>query len=466
MENTRIARMGRSLGTIISQSFPRAAHLFKGGNEFCEQFLHSIEYFSSGLWSIMFSSQFYKFAGLSLLSVSNHVTPSLAQSSVSSGLTTSFNALQEWYNTTSGLWNTAGWWNGANILTMLGDYAAVDSSMKGTVESIYTNTYTQAQLYDVQVFKTQQANSQPVSFYSDPLRGLLIPSNINAPAARATTHFTDDFYDDDGWWALAWIQAYDVTGNSTYLEAAEDIYNAMEGGLNTPCSSGGGGIYWGVSSKYVNAIANELFLSVAAHLANRVTGSARQAYLTQALDQWNWFKNSGMINSQNLINDGLTDNCTNNGEETWTYNQGVVLGALVELNKASPDSSYISEAKSIASAAISNLAVNGILHESCEPDCGGDGSQFKGVFMRNLGILNTASPETQYTTFINDNANSILSNDDENGQLSISWAGPFVSPANASTQGSAMDALVAAVTVENGIVSNKRSVRRSMRFGH
>lgn len=90
-----------------------------------------------------------------------------------------------------------------------------------------------------------------------------------------------------------------------------------------------------------------------------------------------------MINGDNLINDGLDINpdgsCTNNGDTAWSYNQGVILGGLVELSRATGDSEYLSEAISIAEAAIEALSENGILHESCEPnDCGGDGPQFKG----------------------------------------------------------------------------------------
>ena len=30
-----------------------------------------------------------------------------------------------------------------------------------------------------------------------------------------------------------------------------------------------------------------------------------------------------MINGDHMINDGLNDSCANNGQPTWTYNQGV-----------------------------------------------------------------------------------------------------------------------------------------------
>jgi len=49
-----------------------------------------------------------------------------------------------------------------------------------------------------------------------------------------------------------------------------------------------------------------------------------------------------MINGQDLINDGLDNaSCQNNGAQTWTYNQGVVLGALVELNRATGDTTLL-----------------------------------------------------------------------------------------------------------------------------
>lgn len=106
-----------------------------------------------------------------------------------------------------------------------------------------------------------------------------------------------------------------------------------------------------------------------------------------------------MINENNLINDGLDINpdgsCSNNGDTTWSYNQGVILGGLVELSKATGDSEYLSEATSIAEAAIAALSEDGILHESCEPnDCGADGSQFKGerihTAYRNIGWVDKA----------------------------------------------------------------------------
>jgi predicted alpha-1,6-mannanase (GH76 family) len=208
-----------------------------------------------------------------------------------------------------------------------------------------------------------------------------------------------------------------------------------------------GGIYWSKVGTYTNAIANELYLKVAASLANRVPAAQKDYYLDVAKTQWAWFSSSGMINGDNLINDGLTADCKNNGMKAWTYNQGVILGALVELSKATGDKSLLTKASTIATAAITQLSRDGVLYEGCEPDCGADGAQFKGVFMRNLRELQLVAPQEAFKNFLLKNADAIWARDRNNkNQLGPTWNGP-VADATASTHSSAMDALVAAVVV-------------------
>src|SRR5262249_52656254 len=144
---------------------------------------------------------------------------------------------------------------------------------------------------------------------------------------------------------------------------------------------------------YQSAISNELFLLLATRLHERTPNdSGPGSYVDWATREWAWFNASGVINAQNLVNDGLTDSCQNNNGTTWTYNQGVIIGGLVELSKITNDPSLLSRAQAIADAAMTKLVDDrGILHEPCEPNCGDDGPQFKGVFMRHLGELARAT---------------------------------------------------------------------------
>jgi len=326
--------------------------------------------------------------------------------------------LQSWYNWSTGLWRTTNWWNAANATTVLVNY----STLSGSTDYLTAveNTFV-----------------------------------INAPRG-----FLNNYYDDEGWWALAWIAAYDWTQNVDYLNMASSIFEDMTGGWDDVCS---GGIWWSKARTYKNAIANELFLSVAAHLANRVTDPDQQArYLSWAELEWQWFSQSGMINSDNLVNDGLNGNCENNHGTTWSYNQGVILGGLVELHRQNPDCSLVRAAQDIASAAMNRLSdENGVFHDRCEPNCGADGVQFKGIFLRNLMALNDAFPDDQYFRFARTNADSIWNQDQgPDYQFGQVWSGPFrADNSAAATQTSALDAIVAAAEMWTPPEFSSESVR-------
>ncbi|RDW87453.1 hypothetical protein BP5796_03147 [Coleophoma crateriformis] len=348
-----------------------------------------------------------------------------------------FIALQTWYNKSSGIWDSTGWWNAANCLTTVGNLAAIDPLVKLITKEVFSNTFVQGQRYQLQMTKSIR-NFTIETCYGDTCAG--------SPPSSLTKGFLNDYYDDEGWWALAWIQAYDITQEPQYLAVAIGIFEDMRRG-SSPC----GGIWWDKARTYVNAIPNELFLSVAAHLANRSTHKAtREYYRKIAIAQWKWFQASGMINAEHLVNDGLTADCRNNHGAIWSYNQGVVLGGLVELSIATQERKYLKAAKRTAEAAIEALSdSDGILHEACEPDCGADGSQFKGIFARNLQKLHQVEPKWLFAEFLARNAASIWKYD-RNGrdQMGLVWSGPSPGSVNASTHSSALDALVAAVVAK------------------
>lgn len=391
--------------------------------------------------------------------------------------------VQDWYNSTDGLWDGTGWWNSANIMTTLADFAALDivDGVTLGLSSVFANTFEAAQGTVHVAVKTQDTNGLWHSTYSGNMDSIAegfvkfaegfadFANFMDALSPRTTDDntyagFINNFYDDEGWWALALLRAYDVTRESEYLTMAESIFADMQGGADsTVC---GGGVWWSKDRTYKNAIANELFLAVAASLANRaLVSSDRDNYRYIAEQQWEWFSASGLINSNGTINDGLTIDatdssiCTNNGQIVFSYNQGVILGALVEFNEAmgGADSTLLPAALSIAQSAIDALSVDGILHDQCEDnggDCGGDAQTFKGIFLRNLHYLYNAVGSTDgafIRTYILDNADSIWANDRDTStnELGLVWSGPYnagTTPTTA-THGSAMDCLVAALAV-------------------
>src|SRR6202034_1207889 len=110
-------------------------------------------------------------------------------------------ALQRWYRPRTGRGRTAGWWNAANALT------AVIGYMQSTADRRY-------------------------------LRGA---ERTFVAAQRRHRDFIVSFYDDNGWWGLAWGAAYDLTRDDRYLAAARTIFANLGTGWGGTC---GGGVAW------------------------------------------------------------------------------------------------------------------------------------------------------------------------------------------------------------------------------
>ena len=310
--------------------------------------------------------------------------------------TTTANVLIDgYYDISTGQFDTL-WWNSAITHTALADLSALlggASEVAGhNIFGFWENLY------------TKHTGSTSVS----------------------NTGFLNPYYDDEGWWALFWIAAYDLTGVSNYLSLAESIAADMHNN-GQAC---GGGIWWSKSNNVVATIENTLLMSVAAHLANRVPGSAAM-YKDWADASWDFLQNSEEYSPTTFLVGGNTDTstCKVTGA-SWipsTYCQGVLIGALVALATAHADGGYIDVAKSVAHVSITNSdfynAQLGTMHEPLGA-FDNDSAQFKGILARNLMILNRQYPDINYLNIITKSADSIWTNArNSNGTIIALWDG-------------------------------------------
>jgi glycosyl hydrolase family 76 len=312
-------------------------------------------------------------------------------------------ALMMRFDRGTGLFDTNGWWTGANALT----------AIIGNIQRSGMNSYRYA-----------------------------IASTYDKQINAAQGQFRNEYLDDTGWWGLAWVAAYDLTGDSRYLNTARADADWMYSYWDTRC---GGGVWWSTARTAKNAIPNSLYIQLNAALSRRIGGDT--VYRQRAQAGWSWFQSTGMLNGENLVNDGVNlSTCRNNGDVTWTYNQGVLINALVELNRLTGDAGALATARRIGDAMTASgyLSPGGILREPNEPDaCGGDGVSFKGAAIRGLGVLNAATGGA-YNTYLQRNAESAYANDrDTLDAYGSHWAGPFRGT-NHGCQHSALDLLNAA----------------------
>jgi predicted alpha-1,6-mannanase (GH76 family) len=282
------------------------------------------------------------------------------------------------------------------------------------------------------------------STYSYIIRQVYLHNILNN-GSQVLTNFTDSFLDDTGWWGMAWLRAYDYTHNATYLQIAEADANYMAGYWDT--GTCGGGVWWTTGEQQKNSVENELYLELNAELHNQVSGDT--TYLQRAEAEWTWFSSTGLINSQNLVNDGLDlSNCQNDhNTQTWTYNQGVVLDGLAQLYKATGNAALLTQASKIATATTSLLATNGVLTEpgTGSQNCGSDDwTAFKGIFIQNLQAYATDANTSSFQSFMTNQKTAITADDTNgDGQSGYFWAGPL-NNIGYGCQASALDAIDAA----------------------
>jgi hypothetical protein len=328
-------------------------------------------------------------------------------------------ALMYSYDPNTAYWDSS-WWNSAVALATVIDYMRQTGDTR--YEWIVDHTFT-----------VDKASFPAGARSSDPIQGDFI--------SQAT--------DDTEWWALAWIDAYDLTHDQKYLNEAVTIATYVNGLWDT--GTCGGGVWWNTSRTYKNAVTNALYVRMTAELHDRISGDT--AWLGRATTAWTWFEHSGLINGSGLVNDGLTSGCANNGQTVWSYNQGLAIGAAVEVYRATGDAADLSQARTLATAALSSpaLVTGGILTESCDStsaDCDDNAKQFKGVFMRYLEDLDSVTGGA-YSSFAATQANAVWNSDrDSLNRLGVRWNGQGSSAhpdtADWRTQASALSALLAA----------------------
>lgn len=314
--------------------------------------------------------------------------------------------LQGYYDQASGLYNGNEWWRGANMLE-----DAIDFSRE-LGDGRYLDT----------IDNTFEKNKE--------------------------SGFINEYYDDEGWWALAWVRAYDLTHDPKYLSMAKAIFDDIKASWDP--NHCGGGVYWKKETEAKTSISNELFIVLAARLHLRTPGdTGPNSYLDWAQRSWAWFEASGLIGANHQVIDGLDfDTCGPGWDAAFTYNQGVILGGLVDLWRATGDGSLLDSATQIADATIElQTTPDGVLIEAeCDPKCGsGDGTTFKGVFARNVAYLYEATALPRYRAFLLRQSDAIWQkNRSAMNQLGLNWQGPF-DQADAARQAAALDAVIGGV---------------------
>ena len=257
--------------------------------------------------------------------------------------------------------------------------------------------------------------------------------------------WTNGFYDDECWMTMALTRAYDLTRNAKYLNQATALYsNIMTGWDTTCCGSSPGGMWWDKAHTQKATAANAGAALAGARLYQR-TGNA--AYLSFAQQVYSyWYAN--MVNPATFQ---VCDHLNPDGSQVWwrfTYNEGLMIGAGIELNEATGNPSYLANANNIAGFMITHELTStpygSVLYDGSNTGCVGDCHEFKGPAYRYLMRLYAKdTTKTQYYNVLKASADALwnVANNSTSTVFSVNWAGPSQSSVDQSQDNAACIAL-------------------------
>lgn len=252
----------------------------------------------------------------------------------------------------------------------------------------------------------------------DPKYLARIEKEYQGTFTRNGNTFLHNWYDDMEWMALAQLRLWDATQEDTYKEQVHIIWEDIKTAWNDHM---GGGLAWKKDQlDYKNTPANAPAAILAFRLYQRFANEDDLVWGKRILD-WNLANLTDPVTG--FVLDGINRLGDKQIDYEWkfTYNQGVMIGALVELYKIEHSQECLVKAEQIAKITKELLVDtnHGIIPYEGEDDCG----LFKGILVRYLYDLMEVHPQlTEIREMILQNAQCVIEKGiNEHGLIGGNW---------------------------------------------
>ena len=334
--------------------------------------------------------------------------------------------------------NTA--WNSAFLVQNSGNtyYANEEKSAGITIAHLYTGALDIAVAEDVyQQTHSQSQRNLIISLLNTFLEDNVMTSAGTMPGNGVNWNY--DGYDDDlGWMTNAVLRGYQYTGVAQYLTVAENNWNIdyNRGWM----ASLGGGVEENVSQGYANpqreALSNDNLVFTGVTLY-QITGDS--TYLTKAENIYAWVRANlfNATNSQNSlgmpgqVNEGIFDSSGAVNPSDNVYNEGSFLTAATALYRITGKQEYYNDAQLVINHVTSEQPILHDNHEAC-------GCQWAYWFTNGLSQFSTvANLWSQYLPYLQNNATIAWSKRNSNNLTWNDWTTQTSDSVTAGSNGGA-----------------------------
>lgn len=193
--------------------------------------------------------------------------------------------------------------------------------------------------------------------------------------------YINDFYDDMGWLGLSTLRAYNFSKDDDQLQIVKTLWQEILTGMN---DIEGRSLAWAKHRRHFkNTPANGPAIILGLRLA-RATNDSK--YRDTAVMLYNWLRSTLVNPLTGMVWDGISPPDKGGLEKAvYTYNQGLFIGAAVEMYQDTREAKYLEDAVKTAKNAMRSNQVSpaGILKAEGQ----GDGGLFKGIFVRYFTLL-------------------------------------------------------------------------------
>jgi hypothetical protein len=195
----------------------------------------------------------------------------------------------------------------------------------------------------------------------------------------------DVYYDDNAWLGLALCRHHEVTGSKRAAHLSRRLLAFILGGWSSePSWSHPGGVRWVDSDTNLsrNTCSNAPVAQLAVLIALRDKSDEMLKWSERIYE---WVRDT-FLTEQALYLDRIAPDGTKN-PQIWSYNQGIMIGAGVQLHQATGMQSYLTQARETAESASQYLSLDRLLGQS---------AAFNAVYFRNLFLLDLVGPSSTY----------------------------------------------------------------------